>query len=1042
MPAYSYKYNGIVEQVNQSADGTVFLEVGKIADSTTGEAVEGLPADTVVIKQVVTDSYSESICDSVVPGDFVLFPGGKLEALVSAPTTSVKKTGESSILFINLENLPANKRPFFFAGLDQSKEYPSKFVQACFNKAYYPSFTEGKAMAIVEFISNMFGGRGSSSIGGGDKKKASDYFRWKVARDISQPHSGYANVKFVNNINYLCGLYLRYKLSDSVDINKVVSFIFNDKFTFELKREKKIKEMVKFKAKQNPGLLPPVLPLVCDKFLETVSHMSKGISGKFPLISNEQVEILLVKWFQVSVVRCFNLLGITRSELKSIFTDDLFLGGCGLAMANDRGSSIDLCDFCKADIENETFESRHLVNYQLVDWCGLCARGDTSGEYAPPLAMLFAGIPQSQIGKDLGITLGSSVSSTDVKNIFQYTLQCILKNPFAFRGIPQDKATSIFLATHPIAFAKRPDFKVLQNCAQLVAKLGSTDNKNAAIDLGMAGGEGPAFASMRRFIKDNEGILTRVFGVKVIVTTKTGDVGPKVYNYERHMVEQGLKIFFDQAVKQTTGDGDSALAPRKSFNSILYSEEQNAVIDKAVKLASDTNSGGVSIAAVTGGPGVGKSTILKEILKQLKAKEVNVRLSSFTGKAVARIKELTDCQDDAQISTMDRIIAKKDLLFDYLIIDEASMVSSDLMFKLLLQREVAIFNEASMTTKSYGTFINKQHKCNYLMKRLLTKKRPFSPLKLLLIGDKDQLPPIQWGCVFSDILREPTSVYPKVQVSRLTRNFRTGDTVGLIDFFTALNTRTLGELDVGELVEGGTVRLKSNVSSSLWAHTAIEEIKFLCKQFEIEATKFPEFIGVSCAYNVHVSAMNDVIRKYYFSVLSSKGGGEMSKRNTEKSGRFMEGDRIMLIQNVYYYEETGDGTSILRTFSNGDMGYVTTVSKNEAPVFTVTFDSCKAVPVLFSKTKSNYKQDDESATASENGANIIPSDFLVHGYALTVHKMQGSEYNHVIFMTPRPSTKSADFLVKSLAYTAVTRAKKTVTLVCEKDCMDVLGSYQ
>lgn len=138
---------------------------------------------------------------------------------------------------------------------------------------------------------------------------------------------------------------------------------------------------------------------------------------------------------------------------------------------------------------------------------------------------------------------------------------------------------------------------------------------------------------------------------------------------------------------------------------------------------------------ITGGAGTGKTTIVKEILEQLKAQGKRVSMCAFAGKAAARLKEATK----QEASTIHRMLGymgtgftRDSLRGECVIVDEASMVDSELMAEII-KRE---------------------------------------PEKLILVGDAAQLPPVGKGQPFHDII----ALRPDV-VCTLTRCYRNSEAV-------------------------------------------------------------------------------------------------------------------------------------------------------------------------------------------------------------------------------------------------------------------------
>jgi exodeoxyribonuclease V alpha subunit len=151
-----------------------------------------------------------------------------------------------------------------------------------------------------------------------------------------------------------------------------------------------------------------------------------------------------------------------------------------------------------------------------------------------------------------------------------------------------------------------------------------------------------------------------------------------------------------------------------------------------------------NLCVVTGGAGCGKTTLLLEIVKNLEKTGRKVVLTSFTGKAVMRIKEVLDSpkEYDEKCVTLHRLIHRKKTYqkiprFDVLVIDEASMVSTGLLFQFF-----SLFTE---------------------------------PFRIILIGDCNQLEPVESGSLLREIIDSEL-----VPTYRLTKNKRTDNSGSMI----------------------------------------------------------------------------------------------------------------------------------------------------------------------------------------------------------------------------------------------------------------------
>ncbi|EQD27309.1 ATP-dependent RecD/TraA family DNA helicase, partial [mine drainage metagenome] len=144
-------------------------------------------------------------------------------------------------------------------------------------------------------------------------------------------------------------------------------------------------------------------------------------------------------------------------------------------------------------------------------------------------------------------------------------------------------------------------------------------------------------------------------------------------------------------------------------DSVKVSETTTSEQTKAIQGAMDHK-----ICIITGGAGVGKTTVISEIVKNLNIRGLRYRLLSFTGKAVSRLKEVTGSN---KCSTIHRFLNKSRAETDVIIIDEASMVTDALMHQL--------FDTCRIN-------------------------------RIVLVGDPNQLEPIGWGKFFKELVKSET----------------------------------------------------------------------------------------------------------------------------------------------------------------------------------------------------------------------------------------------------------------------------------------------
>ena len=407
------------------------------------------------------------------------------------------------------------------------------------------------------------------------------------------------------------------------------------------------------------------------------------------------------------------------------------------------------------------------------------------------------------------------------------------------------------------------------------------------------------------------------------------------------------------------------------------------------------------ISVVTGGPGTGKTRIISEVIKQLNVKEYKYFATSFTGKAVARIKEV--CQPmQIKASTIDRMVNKgpNKISFRFLIIDESSMVTTEHLYRL------------------FTTF----HPLGY---------------SIVFVGDLDQLPPIGWGHIFDSLIWSQ-----RVPIKRLTHNYRVNAALGreiitnsqkIIDHTRNLQMSHHLEFDLGSpsfCVGNGNVRLLEKILIQLRDNS--------CKVDDIT---------VLTPYNDAIAEINPLFQKVFAKTLRS------NETLVSKYGkRWHVGDRVMNLENCYL----GDDTGVM----NGQIGKIIQIIGQdlvvEFPNFGydpngVKFDekTTKEVTMRDGSTKIV----EETATIDTKGIQYIeltyyhtaPKQFLdalegitpdcleidkhlALAYAMSIHKSQGSEYPFSIIYLPDHKANKY-FLSVNMLYTAVTRAKQCAWIV-------------
>lgn len=303
------------------------------------------------------------------------------------------------------------------------------------------------------------------------------------------------------------------------------------------------------------------------------------------------------------------------------------------------------------------------------------------------------------------------------------------------------------------------------------------------------------------------------------------------------------------------GDMPHVVNPIQVDEDIELTEEQHDALKGALSN---------HISIITGGAGCGKTTLIKQLVKNLIYRKKNFLLTSFTGKAVLRIKETLKCEDGF-CYTLSRLIYKKKNYqpvpkFDTLIIDEVSMVSSELIYNFM----------------------------KYFSHRY----------SIILIGDCNQLPPIGLGSFFSEVINSG-----RIPIYRLTENKRISGNSGISNILINANRLIDDRRDLKEAFV-----FRTSLGFDL-IEGDISTCKSILKQLHGKKIN-KEKITVLTPFNKDIPEINDFAQKIF------------NKDNMSCVFEYQEyrvGDRVMQTQNVYNEEFE---------VMNGEEGYISEMNED------------------------------------------------------------------------------------------------------------------
>ena len=445
------------------------------------------------------------------------------------------------------------------------------------------------------------------------------------------------------------------------------------------------------------------------------------------------------------------------------------------------------------------------------------------------------------------------------------------------------------------------------------------------------------------------------------VVLKEAEDGMRVYSAHYYYMEMNTaKMLHDLNVDCEV---DEALLERRLHSiedntGMVLDDMQRTAVLEAVRRG---------LMVLTGGPGTGKTTTINAMIHLFESEGLNIALAAPTGRAAKRMTEATGYE----ASTIHRLLEvdgnpegdsptgfqrneENPLEDDVIIIDEVSMVDLPLMYALL--------------------------------------KAIVPGTRLILVGDRNQLPSVGPGSVLKDMIA--SECFTVVMLTRIFRQAGESDIV--------MNAHKINR---GEAIE------LNNKSRDFFFLKRQDPNVIISVLITLIQKKLPKYVHAK-PYDIQVltpmrkgllgvERLNKILQEYL-------NPPEKGKKEKEYGDRlFREGDKVMQIKNNYQLEwevSTRYGMTIDKGVGvfNGDMGIVKEINSYEETV-TVEYDEQRLV-----KYPYNLLEELELA------------------YAITIHKSQGSEYPAVVI----PLLQGPRQLYhRNLLYTAVTRAKHCVTLV-------------
>ena len=463
-----------------------------------------------------------------------------------------------------------------------------------------------------------------------------------------------------------------------------------------------------------------------------------------------------------------------------------------------------------------------------------------------------------------------------------------------------------------------------------------------------------------------DGIINLKVNEEIVVEDRNGEQWLYLYNFystEERISQRILSLSRAKNVKKIHNiEKELKLIEEKS--DIFLSEKQK----EAIRQINENN-----VTIITGGPGTGKTTIIKSIIEIYKQKKYKIVLCAPTGRAAKRMTETTG----EEAYTLHRLleIGKID--------EESIYKKSDEYQGAPIDGDIIIVDEVSMV----DMFI-----MSYLLDCI------YKGTKLILVGDSDQLPSVGPGSVLQDLIK--SEQITTVHLDKIFRQAARSKIV--VNAHRVNNGEPFIKKEEKEILEDEKDDFFYINESN--QERILEQVLSLCNGRLKKFGDYDFFENIQVLSPTKKGLLGTKeLNKALQQELNPHREGEAEKNNL--GAIFRIGDKVMQIKNNYdkqWERGTSNSYEIGNGVFNGETGRITEINEKE-----------KYIRVKFDDNKTCIYEYNEL-------------EQLEHSYCITIHKAQGSEFDVIIMIIPQAAPM---LLTRNLLYTGITRAKKMLIVI-------------